>query len=171
MTSLLELVEGVALAVRPKRAEDRIWVGSVGYEKHRDVDAFAAMVAQAGVERLIDVRELPISRKRGFAKTALSEALDRVDVEYLHVKALGNPKAFRDLYKSGDIDAGRSAYEAFLLSERLDALEGLEGLLQEKRSVLMCVESDEAICHRQVILNALRSNRHLDLEIVGIDQR
>ena len=49
------------------------------------------MLADAGVERLIDVRELPISRRRGFAKTALGEALAAEGVEYLHMRSLGNP--------------------------------------------------------------------------------
>jgi uncharacterized protein (DUF488 family) len=172
MNSLFELVESVPTdpnSTAPN-GTDQVWIGSVGYEKHRDVDVFAAMLSKAGVERLVDVRELPISRKRGFAKTALSEALERAGVEYIHLKALGNPKVFRDLYKSGDIDGGRAGYEHFLLTERLDALASLELLLHEKRSALMCVESDQAICHREVILDALRDQRHLALEIAQISE-
>jgi uncharacterized protein (DUF488 family) len=170
MSSLFELVEKVQIGRKPAPVEagDQVWVGSVGYEKHRDVDAFAVMLASAGVERLVDVRELPISRKRGFAKTALSEALERAGIEYVHVKALGNPKTFRDLYKSGEVEAGRSGYERFLLSERLDALASLEALLQEKRSALMCVESDQSICHRDVIFEALCEHRNLELRIAPI---
>jgi uncharacterized protein (DUF488 family) len=118
---------------------------------------------------LVDVRELPISRKRGFAKTALSEALERVGVEYLHLKSLGNPKEFRDLYKSGDVEGGRSKYERFLLAERLEALASLDALLHEKRSALMCVETDQSVCHRDVILDALRSRRNLDLKVAQLD--
>jgi hypothetical protein len=57
---------------RPEESvEPGCWVGSVGYEKHRNSGEFARHLRRAGVERLIDVRELPISRRRGYAKTAL----------------------------------------------------------------------------------------------------
>src|SRR4051794_25982607 len=39
-----------------------MWVGSVGYERYRLNTDFAARLQAAGVERLIDVRQLPISR-------------------------------------------------------------------------------------------------------------
>lgn len=170
MSALFDLVEDIEidLAAIKVKAVDQVWVGSVGYEEHRDVDAFAAMVANAGVERLVDVRELPISRKRGFAKTALSEALGRAGVDYIHLKALGNPKTFRDLYKSGDVQGGREGYERFLLTERFDALSGLEELLYEKRSALMCVESDQSVCHRAVILDALRDRLSLNIAVAQI---
>ena len=170
MSSLVELVEGIEIddATMAGGQTDEVWVASIGYEGHRDVDVFAMTLASAGVERLLDVRELPISRKRGFAKTALSEALERAGIEYRHLKVLGNPKAFRDLYKSGDVAGGRSQYERFLLSERSEALADLEALLFEKRSALMCVETNQAVCHRDVIFNALRTQRGLKLDIAKL---
>lgn len=122
------------------------------------------------MERLIDVRELPISRKRGFVKTALSEALASAGVEYLHLRALGNPKEFRDLYKSGRVAAGKSAYERFLLSERSEELDELDRILRKKRTALMCVEEDPSVCHRQVILDALQDRPESDLEVTYIGQ-
>ena len=86
------------------------------------------------------MRELAISRRRGYAKTALAEAMAAEGIEYVHMRALGNPKPFRDLYKSGRVHEGRAQYERFLREERRDALDGLVVLLQEKPSALMCVE-------------------------------
>jgi hypothetical protein len=108
-----------------------LWLGSVGYELHKDHIAFAEHVRAAGVERLIDVRELPISRRRGYAKTALGQAMADAGVEYVHIKALGNPKPFRDLYKSGKVVEGQRRYEDHLLGEQRGALEELVPLLQE----------------------------------------
>ena len=48
-----------------------------------------------------------------------------VGVEYVHIRALGNPKPYRDLYKSGRVEEGRRCYEKHLLSEQRGALEGL----------------------------------------------
>jgi uncharacterized protein (DUF488 family) len=145
-----------------------LWVGSVGYERYKLNDEFARRLCDAGVERLIDVRELPISRRRGYAKTALGEAMAAVGIEYVHIRALGNPKAFRDLYKSGRVAEGRDHYEQYLLDEQSDALRGLVPLLQEKRSALMCVEHDPAVCHRTVIVDSLRSELGIELEVAEI---
>ena len=173
MTALLELIEstpvnGNATPVLSPNGVVPLWVGSVGYERYRDVDDFARLLADAGVERLIDVRELPISRRRGFAKTALGNALGDQGVEYRHLRALGNPKEFRDLYKSGSVEAGRAGYQRFLLDNREDELRGLETVLREKRSALMCVEHDENVCHRQVIFEVLRDRVGIELDITHI---
>jgi hypothetical protein len=145
-----------------------LWVGSVGYEKYKDNQDFARMLRDAGVERLVDVRELPISRRRGYAKTALGEAMSSVGIEYVHVRALGNPKPFRDLYKSGRAAEGRAHYERYLLGERREALDDLVEMLREKRSALMCVEHDPATCHRTVIVEALRGELDLLLDVAEI---
>jgi uncharacterized protein (DUF488 family) len=145
-----------------------LWVGSVGYERYKDNVDFAQLLADAGVERLVDVRELPISRRRGYAKTALGEALGAVGIEYIHIKALGNPKPFRDLYKSGHAEEGRMRYERHLLGEQRGALDELVPLLRDKRTALMCVEHDPAVCHRTVIVDALRDELRLDLHVAEI---
>ncbi len=159
----LELVD-LPASSSPKGATE-LWVGSIGYELHKDHLAFARHVQAAGVERLIDVRELPISRRRGYAKSALAQAMADVGVEYIHIKALGNPKPYRDLYKSGRVDEGRRRYEEHLLGERRGALEDLVPLLREKRSALMCVEHDPTTCHRTVIVEALCRELGLALEV------
>jgi hypothetical protein len=145
-----------------------LWVGSVGYERYRSVEDFARLLARAEVERLIDVRELPISRRRGFAKTALTEALAEEGVEYLHLRGMGNPKEFRELYKSGQVAEGRAGYEQLLTEDRAGDLRELAETIHEKRSALMCVEHDEAVCHRQVIFAALQGQLGIDLEIARI---
>lgn len=172
MASALELVESIPIGrletPRPGDGAVSIWVGSVGYERYRSVEDFACLLARAGVEQLIDVRELPISRRRGFAKTALAAALAEQKIEYLHLRGMGNPKEFRDLYKSGQVAEGRAGYEQLLTKDRVDDLRDLAETIHEKRSALMCVEHDEAVCHRQVIFAALQGQLGLDLEIARI---
>jgi uncharacterized protein (DUF488 family) len=152
----------------PSTQEPTLWVGSVGYERYEHNDDFARRLREAGVERLVDVRELPISRRRGYAKTALGEAMAAVGIEYVHVRALGNPKPFRDLYKSGRAVEGREHYERHLVTERREALVDLVPLLREKRTALMCVEHDPATCHRTVIVDKLHDELGLDLEVAEI---
>jgi hypothetical protein len=143
-------------------------VGSIGYEKYRESRDFANRLSQAGIERLIDVRELPISRRRGYAKTALGQVMAEHGIEYVHVRALGNPKPYRDLYKAGKPDEGQALYTDFLLTERRDALDDLAEMLKERRSALMCVEHNGAVCHRSVIFKALRSELGLRLDVLDL---
>lgn len=173
MEELLARVEAVepdssAMPPEARSADPAVWVGSVGYERHKDHRVFAQRLSDAGVERLVDVRELPISRRKGYAKTALSTAMADVGIEYVHAKALGNPKPYRDLYKSGRVAEGRRHYTQYLLGERRDALVDLVALLREKRSAVMCVEHDAQVCHRAVILEALRTEMGLELDICEV---
>lgn len=150
-------------------ALDTRWIGSIGYELHKDVRDFVQLLRDAGVDRLIDVRELPMSRRRGYGKTALSESLSAAGIEYVHMRALGNPKSFRDLYKSGLVAEGRELYQQHLLGKCRFALEDLANLLSDdKRSALMCVEHDPSTCHRTVIIDAMRDELDLKLEVAQL---
>jgi uncharacterized protein (DUF488 family) len=155
---------------RPHRvnARPRSWLGSIGYELHPDHREFARHVRAAGVERLIDVREVPISRRRGYAKRALSAAMSEVGVEYVHLAQLGNPRPYRDLYKSGRIALGRRRYREHMLSECGQALGDLAVLVGEKRCALMCLEHDPARCHRSVIVDVLRDELGLALSVAEL---
>lgn len=145
-----------------------LWLGSVGYERHKDSTEFAQSLRAAGVERLIDVRELPISRRRGYAKTALGETMESEGIEYVHMRELGNPKPYRDLYKSGKAEEGRRLYTDYLHEEQREALELLASMLPEKKTALMCVEHDAAVCHRTVIWESLRSELGLVLDVAEL---
>lgn len=172
MAAALELVESVSFDPAELPLDDgpacSVWIGSIGYERYRSVEDFARLLASAGVERLVDVRELPISRRRGFAKSALASALAEESIEYMHLRCMGNPKEFRDLYKSGKVAEGRAGYEQLLARERTEELRELAVTIQEKRSALMCVEAEEDVCHRQVIFEALRDQLDLDLDVAQI---
>jgi len=51
------------------------------------------------VKTVVDVRELPVSRKKGFSKSAFCAALSAHGIAYLHMPALGCPKPIRNPYK------------------------------------------------------------------------
>lgn len=169
MPELLDLVEtgeppkGSDGAITDDPQSDVIWVGSVGYEQYRNVDEFVKLLYNSAIEQLIDVRELPISRRRGYAKSALAAALGTRGIDYVHIRSLGNPKSIRDLWKAGAVAEGRKLYRRHLLAKERDALEALPELLRAKRSALMCIEHEEHVCHRQVIFECLRERLGVDL--------
>ena len=75
-------------------------VWTIGYERLLPAELVAELEA-AGVERLIDVRYRPQSRRPGMSKTRLGELLGDHGIVYEHRKALGTPPDIRFHYKSG----------------------------------------------------------------------
>ena len=124
---------------------------TIGYEG-LDVRRFIKFLTCHDVKVLVDVRELPFSRKKGFSKTPLSEAVRDAGIEYLHIKALGSPAAIRKrVKKDGDYVSFFRAYDAYLGTQR-DALGTLTDMLEDHvRVCLMCFEANPAECHRSHI--------------------
>ena len=66
---------------------------------------FILTLIENGIECLIDARELPISRKPGFSKSAMQRGLENAGIEYRHFHLLGSPRAARhELRRTGDFD-------------------------------------------------------------------
>jgi len=137
---------------------------TIGYEGATMADFLAALVG-AGVERVIDVRALPLSRRPGFSKTPLKGALAEAEIDYVHLKALGTPAEGRSAAR-----AGRHADMARIYAGQLELPEAMaEGaqmleLAREKPSALLCFEREPAHCHRSLLLNAVAP----DLEVVHL---
>lgn len=128
---------------------------TTGYEQHKTPGALVAALVDAGVGRLLDVRELPLSRRRGFSKTKLAEALADAGIVYEHQRALGNPKPLRDLYRSGRQAEGEAGYRAHIRNGSSWAVDELASSLPGLPTCLLCFEADHQVCHRQVIVDEL----------------
>jgi len=129
-------------------------VFTIGYER-RTQEELVRELTEAGVTLLADVRELPLSRRRGFSKTALALALGEAGISYEHHRALGNPKPFRDAWKSGDAAAGIAGYRSHLAGPSSAAVDALAGRVSHGGVCLLCVEHDAASCHRRLLAEAL----------------
>ena len=127
---------------------------TIGYETQTPTTLIERL-REVGVERVVDVRELPLSRRRGFSKGTLAAALERAGIRYEHVRALGNPKPTRDRYKSGDVEGGSREYRAHLHNGSYPALIELSDSLAAERTCLLCVEEAHERCHRAVIAGAI----------------
>src|SRR5689334_24936877 len=68
---------------------------TAGYQGH-NIETFLDLLVSHGVEQLIDVRQLPFSRKPDFSKKRLTAHLASVGIAYTHLAALGTPKPLRD---------------------------------------------------------------------------
>jgi uncharacterized protein (DUF488 family) len=63
------------------------------------IEAFITHLQTAQVKTVVDVRELPLSRKKGFSNSAFCAALSAHGMAYRHAPALGCPKPIRNQYK------------------------------------------------------------------------
>jgi uncharacterized protein (DUF488 family) len=105
---------------------------------------------------VIDVRTLPLSRRPGFSKTPLKNALAEAGIDYVHLKALGTPSAGRTAARAGrHADMARIyAGQLELPEATVQSAEMLE-LAAEKPSALLCMEREPAHCHRTLLLKAV----------------
>jgi uncharacterized protein (DUF488 family) len=127
---------------------------TIGYEA-TTMDEFVAALKKAGVERIIDVRAVPLSRRPGFSKNLLAASLKEVGIDYVGLKALGTPKAGRDAAKKGDVATLEAVYEGQLeLPEAQFEAARMRELAAEKPSALLCFERDPSHCHRTLLLAA-----------------
>jgi uncharacterized protein (DUF488 family) len=120
-------------------------VFTVGYEG-RDLDEVVAILREADIDRVIDVRELPLSRRRGFSKTPLSEALASAGIEYVHLRIAGNP--FRG--QRADVKRCLALYQDHL-DRSPEVISAVLETARGHRAALLCVEREACNCHRSVI--------------------
>ena len=128
---------------------------TIGYEATTMSDFLAALTT-AGVERVIDVRALPLSRRPGFSKSSLAASLAEAGIGYVHLKALGTPKPGRDAAKKGDVATLRAVYaEQLELPEAQAQAAIMMDMAAEVPSALLCYERDPCHCHRTLLLAAV----------------
>ena len=134
---------------------DKIW--TVGHSNHA-FEEFLRILKAHRIERLIDVRRFPASRKWPyFNSKSLAEHLPAAGIDYVGLPELGGRRKAK-------ADSPHTAWrvEAFRgYADFMDTPEfawglgrGLE-LAKERRSALMCAEALPWRCHRSLIADAL----------------
>lgn len=118
------------------------------------VGEFIDRLHAAGVRTVVDVRELPLSRKKGFSKQSFAEALRAAGIDYVHMPVLGCPKPIRNNYKAnGNWKTYTRAFNAYISTQK-SAILDLAKLSRQKTACLVCFEADFAYCHRSFVARA-----------------
>jgi uncharacterized protein (DUF488 family) len=143
---------------------------------NRTLQAFVDLLKAPCVERVVDVRKMPMSRTNPqFNKDTFHDALAAVRISYDHVAALGGLRGKAPSLPP-DINAfweNRSFhnYADYALSERFH--EGLERLIAEgrdRRCAIMCSEAVWWRCHRRLIADNLIARGEAVFHIMGRDR-
>lgn len=142
-------------------------LATIGYEGLNVINFFDILLANR-VNILIDVRELPLSRKPGFSKGALGKQALNLGLQYVHLGHLGCPRNIRyDYRQDGDWDKYTSRFLAYLRSQERE-IENLLSLVSVESGCLLCFEADPSRCHRCYIADALAQLAGTELEIIHL---
>lgn len=155
---------------RQKLAKRRIAqpaVYTAGYEQ-LSVDAFLNRLIKHGIQRIIDVRNNPIARRYGFHKSTLSRLAAYVNIEYVHIPELGiESSRRRGLLTYEDYQELFDEYELDTLGVQTESIKRVASLIQEKASVLICMEADPTCCHRSRLAKAVSRATRLSIQDLG----
>lgn len=142
---------------------------TIGYEKSNIAD-FVSRLADAEIEVLVDVRELPLSRKKGFSKNGLDAAMREAGIDYLHVKALGDPKPGREAARAGNHGLFVEIFTRHMDGEVAQtALTELADTVKGKRVCLTCFERHHEGCHRKIVAERLSALVGAPIEHIAVD--
>jgi uncharacterized protein (DUF488 family) len=129
---------------------------TIGYQGTAPADLVATLGA-AGVRTLIDVRAVAVSRKPGFSKKALAEAVEAAGMAYVHLVALGCPKPGRDAARAGRHEEFEHIFSAHLAGVEAEKALAVASLIAstEGPACLLCFEADPQQCHRSILAGRL----------------
>jgi uncharacterized protein (DUF488 family) len=133
----------------------KVW--SVGHGT-RPVDELVAVLNEAGIEALADVRSIPGSRRHPqFGRSALTASLAKAGIEYLHLRGLGGRRdALADSpHVALKVDAFRGYADHMSTAEFAADYARLEAVAHQKHAAFMCAETLWWKCHRRMLSDRL----------------
>ncbi|MFA5903441.1 MAG: DUF488 domain-containing protein [Desulfobacula sp.] len=141
---------------------------TIGYEGSNE-KLFLACLKRFKISFLADVREKPISRKKGFSKNAMAEMLNSESIKYKNFKELGTSKEMRDaLHESNNYDLFFSTYKKIIRNKEEQIHEILKIIKQGHNVALLCFEKDAEKCHRKIIAEEIKKQDGNGMQITHI---
>lgn len=117
------------------------------------------MLADAGVQRLVDVRSFPSSRRwPHFNQEPLRQSLQAAGIEYVHLLELGG-RRHTVLPDSPNVALRHPAFRSYadymMTSEFSAGIDRLLELAADRQVAIMCAEAVYWRCHRRLISDYL----------------
>jgi uncharacterized protein (DUF488 family) len=127
-----------------------------GYEKE-NLEEFLDKLKREGITTVIDVREIPISRKNGFSRPILKSELAKRGIEYYHFPELGSPtKLRRALERNNDYLGFFKSYRQYVNKKRESVAKLIKLVLNNgDNSTLLCFEKESDLCHRSILASEI----------------
>jgi len=143
-------------------------IATIGYEKV-SIEDFVTTLLRSNIRVLIDVRQLPLSRKKGFSKRALESALANVGINYIHLRGLGDPKDGREAARAGNFGQFLKIFSSHMKTpEFKTAIERAISILNKDGGCLMCYERDPEQCHRKLVAEVISAIMRKNIVHLGV---
>lgn len=140
---------------------------TLGYQGH-SIATFLDVLRTHGIERVLDVRERPYSRKPDFTKKRLAAHLEAEGIGYVHLAALGTPKPIRDEVRRSKDYRAFFASVTPLVEAADEALEEALALARAETCALLCYEGPAQECHRLAVAEAMARRAPGELAVVHL---
>lgn len=141
---------------------------TIGYEGS-DIEQFVATLKKNKIKSLIDIRKNPVSRKKGFSKNKLAQALVPEGIRYFHFGELGVPSAWRKEAKAEIITREKmfKKYSKEILPGSQEKIDEIIQIAKKGRAVLLCYEKDAHDCHRHYLTEKM--SKQIDLQVIDLE--
>jgi uncharacterized protein (DUF488 family) len=136
----------------------------------RAIDEFVALLQMHGVEEVVDIRTMPMSRHNPqFNGDALKQSLKKNGIRYKHLKKLGGLRHSRkDSINLGWRNVSFRGYADYMSTpEFAEGLESLTKIARSRETVIMCAEAVPWRCHRSLVADALIKKGWLVRDIIS----
>jgi uncharacterized protein (DUF488 family) len=141
---------------------------TIGYEGADIVD-FIETLDVLKVSRVIDIRDVPGSRRRDFSKNILRDHLEQAGISYSHFKALGDPKEGRDAMRAGHKEVFLKIFGDHIQKpEAQKALDEVAEIALDETSILLCYERNHKDCHRSIVVAELECRGEFTVQHVAV---
>ncbi len=124
----------------------------------RSFEKFVEILKGQGIEKLVDIRTIPRSRRNPqFNQDLLSETLPDEGIEYLHMKSLGGLRhAQKDSINDAWENPSFRGYADYMQTPEFEtAIEELIGAAINRKTAIMCAEGNLYRCHRSLVADSL----------------
>jgi len=134
-------------------------VWTLGHSNH-DLATFQRLVAGAGLERVVDVRRFPSSKRHPwFNKPSLADALGDIGVGYMHLVDLGAHRDGAPDSPNTGLDGAFRAYADHMATPAfLASAQHLAELAAAERVGVLCAEASWEHCHRRFLADRLTTD-------------
>jgi uncharacterized protein (DUF488 family) len=136
----------------------------------RAIDDFVELLQMHGVEEVVDIRTMPMSRHNPqFNGDALKQSLKKNGIRYKHLKKLGGLRHSRkDSVNLGWRNVSFRGYADYMSTpEFAEGLESLTKIARSRETAIMCAEAVPWRCHRSLVADALVKKGWLVRDIIS----
>ncbi|MDF2450275.1 MAG: hypothetical protein K0R26_2779 [Bacteroidota bacterium] len=133
---------------------------TIGHSTH-SIEAFSEMLQSFGIQRLVDIRRFPGSKKYPhFNKENLERALEDINISYAHLEDLGGRRKPHEQSKNTRWNnASFRGYADYMETLQFkNAAKRLGQMAMDQPIAIMCSEAVWWRCHRSLVSDYMRAS-------------